>query len=115
MNTRINYYYTDVSNYHCRTHGIVAGIVTEQQKQEIMDCLNDGDFFMPGQVGLDVEYAWALDPQDDHPWWHFHDDSFEETDKAPTVNLTADELVEKFKAAKENWDELGWFNEHFGG
>lgn len=95
-NTALTYLYRDASNYkNCREE-IVAGVLSEMQKQTILSCLKDGEWFLPDRVGLDGALPWEYDPQDDHPYFELGPESFEETDLNPTLPITAAELVEAF-------------------
>jgi len=52
LNTKIEYLYRDASNYKVYNECVVKGIVTAEQRKEIVDCLNEGEYFIPSQVGL---------------------------------------------------------------
>lgn len=106
-NTRIVYRYTDASNYHARNEAVLKGVLTDEQKQVILGCLDGGEFFIPGAVGLDVELPWEFVPQDDHPFWMIDVDSFEETLQKPTVNVTLEAFVQAFVDNKDRWEQLG--------
>ncbi len=103
-NTRINYLYRDGSNYKFWQSAIVRGEITKEQIFEIMGCLEDFEYFNPPQVGLPCDYAEPYAPnEDDHPFCELFENSFSVTDDDPDWDLSACELVEKFKAAKGNW------------
>lgn len=106
-NSKIVYRYTDASNYHSRNEAVLHGVLTPERKQVILSCLNEGEFFIPGVVGLDVELPWEFDPQDDHPFWALDEDSFEETTRKPTVNITPEEFVRAFEENRDKWEQLG--------
>lgn len=107
LNTKICYGYADASNNKAWNEAVIQGVLTPEQKQVILGCLNEGEFFIPGAVGLDIELPWEYDPQEDHPFWRLYEDSFEETTRKPTVDMTAEALVAAFVACKDDWERLG--------
>lgn len=52
MNTCISYLYRDACNYKIHNEVIINGVLTSAQIDSIMDCLLDGEYFIPSQVGL---------------------------------------------------------------
>ena len=102
LNTKIEYLYRDASNYKVYNECVINGIVTAKQREEIVDCLSEGEYFIPSQVGLSEKRFddWT---EDDHPWFELYDCDFHITKEVPTVAITADELVNAFKEAKDNW------------
>lgn len=52
MNTKIEYLYRDASNYKKINQVIVSGTFDEAQKESIQDCLSEGEYFIPRQVGF---------------------------------------------------------------
>lgn len=104
MNTKISYLYRDASNYKMPNDIVIAGLITEHQIDIIMDCLDGGQYFIPKQVGLPEERfgEWT---EDDHCWFELHRDSFVATGEEPGADLTADELVWRFREAKGNWND----------
>ena len=112
MNTGISYLYRDASNYKEQNYAVVEGEITQDQIDTIMDCLSDRaddyGYFIPFQVGLDEERPGAFDEEDDHVWFELYEDSFEIVDRPVTTwpQMTVEELVENFEAARDNWDEM---------
>lgn len=102
QNTRVEYTYTDADNYKCRNHVIVKGILEYQDIQVILGCRRDEEFFIPEWVDFPGDIAWDYDPQADHPWWRLDEDSFSIVEKSATVDMTAQELVDKFCHARDN-------------
>lgn len=103
-NTRIDFLYRDAANYKFPQHAVISGGITEAQIQTILGCLNEGEYFIPSQVGLPCSYAFPYEPSDDdHPFCELNAESFHETFAPAQVEITADELVAKFLAAKDNW------------
>ena len=78
--------------------------MTKEQYKEILNCLEDREYFIPAQVSLDDTRDWGYDPEVDQPWWELV--GYELTDQKPTVEYpTVEELVYLFQAAKGNWNE----------
>ena len=109
MNTRIAYLYRDANNYKVGNTAVVAGEISEEDRQYIFEhCLDDDEWFVPHKIGLPektfVDLGYKYDAEADHPYFELQ--SIEPTDTPPTVDMTADELVERFKAyAGKNWME----------
>lgn len=103
MNTRINYLYRDASNYKVLNTAVIRGELSEADQQIILSCLEDGEYFIPSQVGLDEERfgSWT---EDDHCWFEMSPGFAEPTNAAPG-NLDCAQLVANFLAAKDNWDD----------
>lgn len=105
MNTKISYMYRDADNYKTFRDEVLSGEITQKQKDEITECLHDEEFFIPHQVGL-PEVRFEQVTESDHAWFEFHpEEDVTLTNQDPTIDMTVDELVEKFQAAKGNWDE----------
>ena len=104
MNTKISYLYRDASNYKVPNECIVRGLLTDEQTKAILDCL-DMDNFIPSQVGLPERRFDRFDPEEDTCWFELYESGFEPTDAEATVDLSADELVSRFLARKDRWDD----------
>lgn len=104
MNTRIGYLYRDADNYKIHHDEVLRGEITQQQLATIVSCLDSGEYFIPHQVGLpDTRFDSITDS--DHPWFELNPGwDFESTSDEPTIEMTVDELVALFQAAKDNWD-----------
>lgn len=105
MNTKINYLYRDASNYSVCNSCIIQGTLTEEQKRTILSSLDDGEYFIPHAVGM-PEKKFDTETADDHPFFELTANDFEETDEKPTLDITGEELSERFAAAAVN----GMFN-----
>ena len=105
-NTKINYLYRDASNYKVSNMAIINGLLSQEDIQEIVSCLYDGDWFIPSLVGLPENRfeKWTVD---DHPWFELTDYGFEPTDEPATVTITSAELLDNFRKLKDHWDEEG--------
>ena len=101
-NTKINYIYRDASNYKTYNSVVVAGKMTEDQENQIIEALDDATWFIPAKVGLPANRfeTWT---EDDHYWFEW--DGFESTKAPTTVSLTASELVEAFVNCRDSWEE----------
>ncbi|MBP3585213.1 MAG: hypothetical protein J6J59_05960 [Peptococcaceae bacterium] len=71
LNTKIEYLYRDASNYKIYNECVVKGILTAEQREEIVDCLSEGEYFIPSQVGL-PEKRFDDWTEDDHPWFELY-------------------------------------------
>lgn len=99
MNTRFEYMYRDGENYKEYNEVVIKGKFILEQLQPH---LYDGEFFMPSEVGLEdlQEYPYR---RCDHIW--HQPVSAEATDDAPTVEVSAAELVARFRdAGAVKWD-----------
>lgn len=103
MNTRINYQYRDASNYKVFNTAVIEGELTEDDQKIILDCLHDGEYFIPSQVGLDEERFGDI-TEDDHYWFEL-EPGFAEPCNSASCGITAEQLVASFKATKGNWEE----------
>lgn len=107
-NTRIEYLYRDASNYKTHNEVIVEGTLTKSQIQNIIKTLDEGEFFLPAQVGFPEERSSDWDEQVDHPWFELHASDFSETNDSPTSNVKAAELEARFQALAGHWtDKIG--------
>ncbi len=109
-NTRISYLYRDACNYKQHNEVVVPGTFTQEQIESIIASLNEGEYFIPVQVGLPEERFERI-TEDDHCWFELSRDGFEETNAEASVDMTPDEVVAKFLEAKGNWDD----SKEFGG
>lgn len=99
-NTKVEYCYRDASNYKVRQSVVVEGTLSPGMAQEIMDCLDGREYFIPSQVGL-PEKRFDDITEEDHCW--FEGLTFESTKETPTVDMTCYELYKKFIAARGMW------------
>ena len=100
MNTLISYIYRDGNNYKQGFELIVPG---KMDKDFILDCCDEGEYFIPGQVGLPELQGQMINfPSDaDHVWHELEEIVF--TDDQPTLDITAEQLQQNFEEAKDNW------------
>lgn len=105
MNTKIDYLYRDGSNYKIRNQQTVEGTLSDGQIEEIMASCDDGNYFVPRQVGLPEERFGDI-TDDDHGWFELLEIST--TDRKPSVKMTAEEMHRNFTKANGNWDETLW-------
>lgn len=106
MNTKITYMYRDAGNYKFYQVVIITGVVS--LKELTYHCTPDG-WFIPHDVGLPPpEIPFSYRTEYDHPWHEF--DTVESTKESPNIDVTADELLDRFAvAAKRGWDEMAAF------
>lgn len=105
MNTKISYLYRDADNYKNLNQVVIPGLVSSDQISTIMDCLNEGEYFIPEQVGLPEDRGFEESTEADHCWFELCRNGFEPTDASPNWNMTPDKLVEMFMEAKGNWND----------
>lgn len=106
-NTKFSFLYRDAGNYKTYNEYVLAGGLTAEEIQEIFECGEMGSF-ISAQVGLSHDFPGRI-CEDDHAWCEFFEEDshgFEPTDFKPTSELTAQQLLENFRAAKGHWDEL---------
>lgn len=106
MNTRIDYLYRDGSNFKTVSAIVLAGDFTPAMVAQIRASLDEGKFFIPGQVGLpDLQnrFSPALwDPDRDHP---FHElGEIVQTDCDPSLDMTVEDFAGLMAAAADDWD-----------
>lgn len=106
MNTKIYYLYRDADNYKVHNECVVSGTLSEKQIEEIISCLLDGEYFIPRFVGLPEKKFETYNPQVDHPFFELGESSFVATSAPPTVEQTAQELVEAFKRRRGLWQTI---------
>ena len=82
---------------------MISGELTQKQIGTIMDCLMDGEYFVPRMVGLPEEMFETYAPEADHPYFELNENCFTPTDAAATVHVTAAELVDAFMMQKDRW------------
>lgn len=107
LNTRILYGYRDGSNYKQEGEEVIAGSFTmEQIAPYTAEPVDEDPTFIPAQVGLrDLQPSPLND--DDHCWHEIL--CIEPTDEAPTLEVTAEEFVERFRTVK--WNEVKHWHE----
>lgn len=109
MNTKIEYMYRDASNWKQYDECIVSGSMTES---EITPFLHDGEFFIPGELGL-KNLCPDVFGEDDHVWHEIC--SVEPTEEPATVPFDTKELLRRLrKAASVDWNEYEWERERYG-
>lgn len=113
MNTRMEYLYRDAANYKSLNRAIVAGTITEDQKKAIYETLEDGTYFIPEQIGLDLYRGWNV-TEDDHPYCELDvgHDFYETAEPADDEMFTVEDLVAAFAAAGGKWDAAQYAPEY---
>ena len=111
MYTKIEYLYRDAGNWKQYNEFIVSGALA---LSDLKPYLHDGEFFIPGELGLDNLFPVPFD-EDDHPWHEIL--VITETSEPPTVSFDSKELISRSqKAAKNKWHESAWteFGDGYG-
>lgn len=104
MNTKIEYLYRDASNYKKINQVIVSGTFDEIQKESIQNCLSEGEYFIPRQVGF-PEIRFDKLTEDDHCWFELSIENFSVTSLPAEIQMSVEDVVNAFLAAKDNWDD----------
>ena len=108
MNTKITYLYRDADNYRVHNECVIEGEFTEQQIDKIMECCDEGEYFIPQQVGMPERKFDEYDTEADHCWFELNKAGFEQTSRPADLPLTAQQLISNFNTCKNNWhDEEG--------
>ena len=107
MNTLIKYRYVDAGNYKTYVEVIIKGELTFEQVKPFL--VNADNQFIPTSVGLPPAqrgHDTFPDPELDHVFNEFDagEAAFELTEKQPTINVRADQLLKKFMREKaKDW------------
>jgi len=111
MNSKFSYLYRDASNYKQFGDVVFPGGYTKQDKDLLLGNLHDGDYFIPGDVGLpSLQSKFGSVSIDDHPWHEINfigeteRSPFELTREDPTDVRSVHQFAEEF--AKAKWDEM---------
>ena len=100
-NTKIVYGYRDASNYKESAEVVFSGKFDHELLSKMLDKLQGGMFFIPGQVGLpDIQNKLGGWSEDDHPFHYFL--SIEPTSDVPTEGLL--NLQEFVASFPDVWD-----------
>lgn len=102
MNTKIDYLYRDASNYKVWNSCVISGELSSSNIDEIMETLVDGENFIPRLVGM-PETRFDSWTEDDTDWFELYRSSFEPTNQPPTIDVSSDELVARFREAEKVW------------
>lgn len=104
-NTLISYLYRDADNYKNYISVIVKGTLSENAVTKIISSLNEGEYFIPQQVGLpETRFPDGI-TEADHIWFELYESGICSTSDDPTINLSADDVLRAFVNAAENWNE----------
>lgn len=101
MNTKIEYLYRDACNYKVWNCAILPGEITDHQIDQILACLEDGEF-IPEQVNLPA-VRFDSYTEDDLPWMELNRTGFSLTSEKTTESCSIETLVERFRTVK--WNE----------
>ena len=107
MNTQFEYMYRDGDNYKTFGTVVLSGTLTSAEKEEIINTLDESEYFIPSQVGLEniqecVTEQTDPNPEFDHIWHELVEEDITETQQNPTIKMTARELLQRFRTVK--WD-----------
>jgi len=105
-NTKIHYLYRDADNYKVHNECVINGVLTSEQQAVIMDCLDEGQYFIPSLVGLPKVKFDIDDPAVDHQWFELQKEGFEEATERSMVYIWPDELISAFCKCKDKWMDI---------
>ena len=107
--TKISYLYRDGSNYKVYNEVILAGRLTGEEKQTILDSLYESNSFIPRAVGLPEE-KFGTETDNDTPFFELTEDDFEDVVAAvtPGIDFDVHELVKQFIAAGDLWEKYAF-------
>jgi len=121
-NTSISYKYTDATNYKTDHTVIFSGSATDTDLIHLFQSLDDGDGFIPSQVGLlDIQFVLQThdvkDNRDsegeynpfgpegsDHVWHSILRENVEKTNLDATEARSIQEFVRAVMSSAHNWD-----------
>lgn len=109
MGVALDYLYRDGSNNKFSERVVFAGALTDELAARLKATLDEGEFFIAGQVGVPEVFAWLRGYEPigdvDHCWHQVCEVSA--TDEAPTDARTFAVVVEAFEAAERGgWREF---------
>lgn len=98
MNTKVHYRYRDESNCKRSSTVVLPGAVADDDVEPLLD---EGTYFLPESCGLPhlgdswpAHYNFPVETVD-HPWHEL--DELEATDDPPTLELTAQQFLERLR------------------
>lgn len=104
--TKIEFFYRDACNFKVWNACGIDGTLSEEQKDIIMGCLDEGELFIPSMVGL-PENKFGFENENDHPFFELARDGFIEVEESagdiPNVNITPEELTAAVQKSKGRW------------
>lgn len=105
--TIVPYLYRDATNGKAHGRAVFAGAITADQRESLRLALDEGEYFIPSQVGLDSLRPLMGDRnENDHPWHEIEVDNIEVDPMGrarPTAALAIADWVELVMAT--TWDE----------
>jgi hypothetical protein len=110
------YLYRDADNYKASGSVWLTGSLTYAERDELVGCLEDGEFFIAEQVGLPPLYEGLFQhggPNEcDHAWHQFI--GFRDASEIPQdvrIWCGASVLLNEFRAARGRWQP--WLSPNF--
>ena len=94
-NTQIVYFSRNENGFPVEHWAVLRGALTEEQEQNIWSCLEQGKYFVPVQLGINLT-------PDDKQWCEWGK-MYSLTHCNPTVNVSVDTLVKRFQRLKHGW------------
>jgi hypothetical protein len=109
--TSIPYAYVDGSNYKVHAELFLSPALTPGQLEDIAECLDDGEFFIPHDLACGVNElqteTQGFPSEDDHVWRILYVDQAEVVKEVPkdAVCIKAQDLIDRLKACSGQWNE----------
>lgn len=110
-NSKFKYIYRDASNYKQFGYVIFSEEPTPKDVEYVIGNLHEGDFFIPGDVGLpSLQENFGNVSVDDHPWHeivfggNMERCPFRLTSEDPTDPRSVHQFAKEFAISK--WDEM---------
>lgn len=103
-NTRISVMYRDAANYKKTADIVLAGALAQTDLDHMVSAMDEGTYFLPGQVGLRALNPGAAhhDEELDHPWHTI--EAVQLTSEAATETVSTAQLVDTWPASEVEWD-----------
>ena len=108
-NTEITYMYRDASNYKIYNTIIVKGELISEEIDLLIGCLEDGEFFIPADVGLPpLQKRWDFLNEDDHVQHELSRDDIRAVDELPTLDISVHDLMHRFLSVEWDVNKAEW-------
>lgn len=102
-NTRVDWMYSDASNYKQHSSVVLPGVPDPADLARLQTLVDNGEAFLPGQVGLEPLYGQNESHYDDDHIWHELTEIRITDQVADRTDLTAAAFAAQFNGIV--WDE----------
>ncbi len=99
--------YRDASNYKRCNQVLLEGIFTSEQIEEMMRLRHDGEYFIPGDVGLPETRFQNPCEEDDHIWFEIDESGFTTYYSHESINTvcSANDVFLRWTMVDGLWNE----------